>query len=85
MVFVSCLGNELSQPLKKLIVRKFSGINGNPNAKETVWPQGKHFLEHVILHSLATEERGGRERQSYSFGGSGEILKGKMSPGESLR
>ena len=35
MVFVSCLGNELSRLLKKLIVRKFSGINGNPSAKET--------------------------------------------------
>ena len=62
--FVSCLRNGLSQPFKKLIVRKFSGINGNPSAKgNTLWPQSKHFLEHVILHSPVTIIGRGRKRE----------------------
>ena len=62
--FVSCLRNGFSQPFKKLIVRKFSGINGNPSAKgNTLWPQGKHFLEHVILHSPVTIIGRGRKRE----------------------
>lgn len=88
--FVSCLRNGLSQPFKKLIVRKFSGINGNPSAKgNTLWPQGKHFLEHVILHSPVTIIGRGRKRErekkSYSLGGSREVLKGKKHQGVAVR
>lgn len=45
----------------------------------TLWPQGKHFVERVILHSPVTVIGRGRNwgRKSYSFRGSAEILEGK--------
>lgn len=54
--------------------------------KHALWLSGKHFLAHVILHSLATliGRWRKRERKSQSFRGSGEILKDKSVIGESL-